>query len=239
MDGSREAPIFLLLGDNERLPTLLRDRASARRGAASLPLTLESWRVIDAQPLQGWISHAAKRCVAALEAGQPAPPAVLELSAVHEQATFVLAPGHDLEMLDEFATLQGVVAGVAGRGEHEHAHLPAITADPFWVPALDQFISEHEPWVASDALARLQEIREEHAHAAGLVALSAATDAALEVPGLGGELKPFQRAGVQYLLKQRRSFLADEQGLGQDDRGAGDDRGSTAPTRRSSSAPRA
>ncbi len=61
---------------------------------------------------------------------------------------------------------------------------------------------------------RLQQIREEHARAAGLVALSAATDAALAVPALGGELKPFQRAGVEYLLKQRRSFLADEQGLG-------------------------
>jgi SNF2 family DNA or RNA helicase len=87
------------------------------------------------------------------------------------------------------------------------------------VPELDQFISEYDPWVAPDALARLQEIREEHAHAAGLVALSAATDAAFEdlgipPPQLGGELKPFQRAGVQYLLKQRRSFLADEQGLG-------------------------
>ena len=46
------------------------------------------------------------------------------------------------------------------------------------------------------------------------MALSAATDAALEVPGLGGELKPFQRAGVRYLLEQRRAFLADEQGLG-------------------------
>ena len=32
--------------------------------------------------------------------------------------------------------------------------------------------------------------------------------------GLGGELKPFQRAGVSYLLSQRRAFLADEQGLG-------------------------
>ena len=40
------------------------------------------------------------------------------------------------------------------------------------------------------------------------------TDAELEVPGLGGELKPFQRAGVSYLLAQRRAFLADEQGLG-------------------------
>jgi hypothetical protein len=219
VDGPREAPEFLLLGDNERLPTALRERASACAGGASLPLTLDSWRVIDAQPLQGWISHAAKRCVAALEAGQPAPPAVLELSAVHEQPTFVLAPGHDLEMLKEFARLAGVVAGAAGRSEREHDHLPAISADPFWVPELDQFISEHDPWVAPDALARLQQIREEHAYAAGLVSLSAATDGALEdlgrpPPKLGGELKPFQRAGVQYLLKQRRSFLADEQGLG-------------------------
>ena len=92
----------------------------------------------------------------------------------------------------------GVVAGAAGRGEHEHDHLPAITADPFWVPELDQFISEHEPWVASDALARLQEIREEHAHAAGLVALSAATDAALDVSGARrrAEAVPARRRAV-------------------------------------------
>jgi hypothetical protein len=214
VDGPREAPVFLLLGDNARLPTALRDVASACRGGASLPLTLESWCVIDAQPLHGWISHATERCVTALEAGQPAPPAVLELSAVHEQPTFVLAPGHDLGMLNEFAGRSGVAAGATRRSEHEHDQLPAIAADPFWVPELDQFVSEHDPWVAPDALARLQQIREEHAHAAGLVALSAATDAALDVPTLGGELKPFQRAGVQYLLRQRRSFLADEQGLG-------------------------
>ncbi len=214
VDGPREAPVFLLLGDNERLPTALRDRVRACHGGANLPLTLESWRVIDAQPLQGWISRAARRCVAALEAGHPAPPAVLELSAVHEQPTFVLAPGHDVAMVNEFAQLASVAAGARGRRDHEHDQLPAIIADPFSVPELDQFISEHGPWVAPDALARLQQIREEHAHAAGLVALSAATDAVLDVPRLGGELKPFQRAGVQYLLRQRRSFLADEQGLG-------------------------
>jgi SWI/SNF-related matrix-associated actin-dependent regulator of chromatin subfamily A-like protein 1 len=214
VDGPREAPVFLLLGDNERLPTPLRDRASACRGGASLPLTLESWRVIDAQPLEGWISHAAKRCVAALADGLPAPPAVLELSVVHEQPTFVLAPGHDVGTVDEFARLPGVATGGARRGDHEHDRLAAISADPFWVPELDRFISDHEPWVAPDALVRLQQIREEHARAAGLVALSAASDAAIDVPGLGGELKPFQRAGVQYLLRQRRSFLADEQGLG-------------------------
>ena len=214
VDGPREAPVFLLLGDNERLPTVLRDRAHPGRGGAILPLTLESWRLIDAQALEAWISRAARRCVAALEAGQPAPPAVLELSQVHEQPTFVLAPGHDLGMVDEFARLPGVAAGARRRGQHEHEMLPAIAADPFWVPQLDEYISAYGPWVAPDALARLQQVREEHAHAAGLVALSAATDAPLAVPGLGGELKAFQRAGVQYLLKQRRAFLADEQGLG-------------------------
>ena len=214
VDGPRQAPVFLLLGDNERLPTALRDRATTCRGGASLPLTLESWRVIDAQPLHGWISHAAKRCAAALEAGRPAPPAVLELSPVHDQPTFMLAPGHELGLLDEFARLPGVTAGRPGRRQHEHDGLPSISADPFVVPELDQFIAEHDPWVSPDALVRLQEIREEHANAAGLVVLSAATDAELEVPGLGGDLKPFQRAGIEYLLRQRRSFLADEQGLG-------------------------
>jgi hypothetical protein len=221
VDGPRDAPAFLLLGDNERLPTALQERASACPGGVSLPLTLESWRVIDAQRLEGWISRAAKRCAAALEAGQPAPPAVLERSAAHEQPTFVLAPGHDPGMLDEFAQLPGVVAGGIGsrppRSDHEHDSLPAIAADPFWVPELDRFIAERDPWVSPDALTHLQEIREQHAQAVGVVALSAARDAPLEdliPPTLGGELKPFQRAGVQYVLKQRRSFLADEQGLG-------------------------
>jgi SWI/SNF-related matrix-associated actin-dependent regulator of chromatin subfamily A-like protein 1 len=215
VDGPREAPVFLLLGDNERLPTALRERATACHGGACLPLVLESWRAIDAEPLEGWISHAARRCVAALEAGRTAPPAVLELSEIQAEPTFVLAPGHDLGMVEEFGRLAGFGAG-GERAGHQHDRLPAIAADAFWVPELDRFISEHDPWIAADALDRLQQIREEHARSAGLVALSAATTAATDLAPttLGGELKPFQRAGVEYLLKQRRSFLADEQGLG-------------------------
>jgi SNF2 family DNA or RNA helicase len=114
-----------------------------------------------------------------------------------------------------FAGLPGALAGKSDKtGEHEHGRLPAIRVDPFCVPTLDSFIAESNSWVAPDALVALQEVREQHAHAAGIVALSAATDSALEVHGLGGELKPFQRAGVTYLLAQRRAFLADEQGLG-------------------------
>ena len=89
-----------------------------------------------------------------------------------------------------------------------------MSADPFCVPELDAFLEAHGVWVAEDALELLQQAREEHARAAGLVALSAAHDVDLEVAGLGGELKPFQRAGVAYLLERRRAFLADEQGLG-------------------------
>src|SRR5437660_1814568 len=172
--------------------------------------------------LRGWITHGAKRCIAALRDGRPAPPAVLERSALHDDPTFVLAPGHDPAQLDAFAALAGASHGRPHRGNEripgapgEHAGLPSIRADPFCIPELDGFLVAHESWIAPEALTLLQEVREEHARAAGLVALSAGTDASLDVPGLGGELKPFQRAGVSYLLAQRRAFLADEQGPGQ------------------------
>jgi SWI/SNF-related matrix-associated actin-dependent regulator of chromatin subfamily A-like protein 1 len=212
--GSGEEPVFLLLGDPERLPGALRERATPVPGGVSVPLTPESWQLMDGR-LGGWISFATQRCVAALLDGRPAPPAVLELSTVHEDPTFVLAPGHDSAQLEPFAALAGTLPVKPRRGaEHEHANLPAIRVDPFCVPELDAFLTEHGTWVAPEALEALQEVREEHALAAGLVALSAATDGSLHVPGLGGELKPFQRAGVSYLLSQRRAFLADEQGLG-------------------------
>jgi hypothetical protein len=215
VDGSGEEPSFVLLGDLARLPRAVRERAMSAPGGAALPLTLESWRLIDGQ-LEGWMSPAAKRCVAALRDGRPPPPAVLELSNVHEDPTFVLAAGHEPRLLAEFAALSGALAHDSPRraSSREHARLPAIRADPFCVPELDRFLAAHDVWIDPGTLPLLQEIREQHARAAGLVALSAATDAPLLVPGLGGELKPFQRAGVRYLLAQRRAFLSDEQGLG-------------------------
>ena len=215
--GEPGEPVFLLIGEIERLPGALRERATSAPGGATVPLTLDSWGLMDGQ-LSGWLSKAASRCVAALREGRPAPGAVLEVLSVHEDPTFVLAPGHDPAQLEQFTKIPG--ASLLGRPSvrrgtgHEHARLPAIRADPYCVPELDLFLAAHETWVDAEALALLQEIREQHARAEGLVALSAATDGDLQVPGLGGELKPFQRAGVSYLLAQRRAFLADEQGLG-------------------------
>ncbi|HEX4107734.1 MAG TPA: DEAD/DEAH box helicase [Solirubrobacteraceae bacterium] len=204
---------FLLLGDVARLPGELREHGASIPGGVSLPLTLETWRALE--PLAPFhLGRAARRCVDALEAGRPAPPAVLEGSAVHEDATFVLAPGHEPDLTEAFAALPGALPPPRGAGQGEHGALPAIRADPFCVPQLDAFLDEHEVWVAPEALELLQEVREQHARGAGLVALSAATDAELDLPRLGGELMPFQRAGVAYLRSQRRAFLADEQGLG-------------------------
>jgi SWI/SNF-related matrix-associated actin-dependent regulator 1 of chromatin subfamily A len=218
--GPPEEPVFLLLGDPTRLPPDIRDRAVSAPGGVTVPLTLDSWSSIEPRT-RGFQSAAARRCVAALKDGRPPPPAVLELSAIHDDPTFVLAPGHDQSQLDAFGTLAGASPhrpGGASRSPYSrnrgHGQLPAIRADPFCVEELDRFLAEREIWIEPEALDVLQRIREQHAHAAGLVALSSATDAPLELSGLGGELKPFQRAGVTYLLAQRRAFLADEQGLG-------------------------
>ena len=46
------------------------------------------------------------------------------------------------------------------------------------------------------------------------VQASRAEDASIDIPGLGGELRPFQKAGVAYALAKKRCFIADEMGLG-------------------------
>jgi SWI/SNF-related matrix-associated actin-dependent regulator of chromatin subfamily A-like protein 1 len=218
--GAPEEPVFLLLGDHRRLPPKLRERAVSAPGGATVPLTLESWKAIEGR-LRGFQSTAAQRCIAALKEGRPAPGAVLELSGIHEDPTFVLAPGHDASQLEAFGGLAGASPQQPSGSQrptrtrrHDHSRLPALRVDPFCVAELDPFLAERDIWIEPQALEVLQQIREQHARAAGLVALSSATEAPLDVAGLGGELKPFQRAGVSYLLSQRRAFLADEQGLG-------------------------
>jgi len=68
--------------------------------------------------------------------------------------------------------------------------------------------------VTDAATRRMESLEVERARAEATIALSLAHDAELHVDGLGGELRPFQRAAVRYALTQRRTLLADEQGLG-------------------------
>jgi SWI/SNF-related matrix-associated actin-dependent regulator of chromatin subfamily A-like protein 1 len=91
----------------------------------------------------------------------------------------------------------------------------AVPADPALAHDLAGFV-EANPAVQLDERARemLDELLDEHERAAATVALSHADDAELDGLALGGELHPFQRAGVRYALERRRTFIADEQGLG-------------------------
>jgi SWI/SNF-related matrix-associated actin-dependent regulator 1 of chromatin subfamily A len=91
----------------------------------------------------------------------------------------------------------------------------AVPADPALALAFAGFLADH-PGVEVEERARdlIDDLREEHDRAAETVALSHADDAELDGLVLGGELHPFQRAGVRYALARRRTFIADEQGLG-------------------------
>jgi len=91
-----------------------------------------------------------------------------------------------------------------------------LPADPYVAADLDAFCAEHGIASGAAAVPILEEMRAEHAAAAEAIARSGAQDAAPldPAPELGGTLRPFQVAGVRYLLDHRRAFLADEQGLG-------------------------
>jgi hypothetical protein len=91
----------------------------------------------------------------------------------------------------------------------------AVPADPALAPALSEFLAARPTVRVDERVAEvLAEISAEHERASETVALSHAEDAELDGLELGGELHPFQRAGVRYALERRRTFIADEQGLG-------------------------
>jgi SWI/SNF-related matrix-associated actin-dependent regulator of chromatin subfamily A-like protein 1 len=91
----------------------------------------------------------------------------------------------------------------------------AVPADAALSPQLSAFLEAHpEIHVEEPAEELLEELTAEYERASETVALSYADDAELQELRLGGELHPFQRAGVRYALARRRTFIADEQGLG-------------------------
>ena len=119
---------------------------------------------------------------------------------------------------DAFALLPE--AGIAFEREETcayvvQAHVLAAPADAALAAGVRELLEAYpDVHVTADAARRLDELEAARAHAEATIALSLAHDAELDVAGLGGELRPFQRAAVRYVLSQRRTFLADEQGLG-------------------------
>jgi hypothetical protein len=203
-----------------RVPGRLLDRALEKRdGWLLVPLDPEvaalAWE-LDGLELDD-MAYAAVR--AELE-GSAQPDAVLDVGIDQDGiARFELTMGLRLDARGGFLRLsEAHFAGFRG-GRFtvaDQRDVLAVPADPALLGELDDFLDDHDDHVTLTPAARALrgELRAERRRAKETVALSLADDAELDEPALAGELRPFQRAAVSYALRQRRTFLADEQGLG-------------------------
>ena len=89
-----------------------------------------------------------------------------------------------------------------------------VPATPHAVQKFQVFLKTHGFKVPPDAQAKIMEhvgrIEEVRQNLAG----SHAMDAEIDVHGLGGELRHFQRAGVAYAVRNKRVMIADDMGTG-------------------------
>ncbi|MCK9250374.1 MAG: DEAD/DEAH box helicase [Solirubrobacteraceae bacterium] len=164
------------------------------------------------------------------QGGRPAAATIRAGSDERGEPRLELLPGWSVRAHAAFAAMPEAGSLEEGhRSGHREGDAPAdpdtrlaVPADPSLVPRLDALLRDH-PTVDLTPAARdrIATLRALHAERDDLIRLSGASRAGrlrrtrsgadLRV---GGELLPFQWAGVRYLLQRRRSFLADEQGLG-------------------------
>ncbi len=149
-------------------------------------------------------SLGARRCIEAVSAGESPPPARLILTRSVAGERFALEILWDPDIATAFEQLPGARAG-------------ELKIDPWIADQLDEFVALHQVALSPAAAEKLAELAAQQRAAAAAVARSRAREAE-PIPEtaaqLGGELQPFQWAAVRYALAARRTFLADEQGLG-------------------------
>jgi SWI/SNF-related matrix-associated actin-dependent regulator of chromatin subfamily A-like protein 1 len=189
------------------VPEALLDGAAAQDdGTVLVPLTRQAAEAID-ELRSARLDGAAQRTLQALLGGlEPVPPARLVLHHGSDGERLKLEVLWDPDTGDAFERLPG--AEDAGR---------VMPLDPWVVDTLDGFLARHDVHVTGGAADALDDLREEAAAAAEAIRRSRATsgEPIPEVAAkLGGTLQPFQWAGVRYALDARRTFIADEQGLG-------------------------
>ncbi len=149
----------------------------------------------------------ARRCVDALLSGEDPPPAArLTAARTFDGERLRLDVLWDPEAGKAFCKLPGA--------DVRSATLPI---DPWVIEPLDAFLALHGVAVDGPGAQVLDALRAEHAAALETIRESRAVSGepiAAVAAMLGGELAPFQWAGVHYVLAARRAFIADEQGLG-------------------------
>ncbi len=173
-------------------------------------------RLVQLEGVQ--LDDVAAACMRTLRRGGEPAPAELALQTGEEgEPEIVIYTMWDPSLARDFRRLpEAHLVDRGGRFYNRSAGTGvAVPADPALARELSRFLAEH-PEVEIDESLRevLDELVEEHDRADATVRLSYADDADLPPLELGGELHPFQRAGVRYALQRRRTFIADEQGLG-------------------------
>ena len=186
------------------LPEALEAVAEEAGGRRWLPFT----RAVAEELLElsgARLDPRALRCASRLQVGLEPAPATLALSSGVAESRFTLDVNWDPETIPAFLALPAC-----------EAHGRSLPVDPYLLEPLEHYLRTFGVEVAPNARDALDRLRKEHDAAIEDVRRSR-SHSAPELPiedRLGGELKPFQRAGVAYALEARRTFLADEQGLG-------------------------
>jgi SWI/SNF-related matrix-associated actin-dependent regulator 1 of chromatin subfamily A len=186
------------------VPESLREGAVELEGKLLVPLTERAASELRNQR-SARLDGAAERCLASVELGDVPPPARLALTHGVQGERLRLEVLWDPDVGTAFERLPGAEGS------------RSVPLDPWFAGQLDAFIARHGIQVAGPAVELLGGLLEEHRRAAGAIRRSRAESAEPIVAAaavLGGELAPFQWAGVRYVLDARRTFLADEQGLG-------------------------
>ena len=213
-DGRGHFLVRTLQGES---PAELEDATEAGEGRMLLPFAEESAELV--QQLEGLrLDDLARLCARELRDGRQPPPAELSVQMGEDgEPHLTLFHVWDRTPATDFRELS----------EAHPVHRPgrfflrdapwgvSVPADPALAPQLSEFVEAHpRVHVEEPAQELIEELVAEHQRASETVALSYADDAELQDLPLGGELHPFQRAGVRYALERRRTFIADEQGLG-------------------------
>lgn len=187
------------------LPAGLQEGAIEVEGLQLSPLTAASAEAL-AEQKGARLDPGARRTLAALERGEDPPGARLSASETVDGTFLRLEVLWDHDAGAAFEALPG--AGDAGR---------TLPADPWILERLDEFLTLHGIGIDSPGAAVLADLRAEYDEAIAQIRSSRVTTAE-PIPAvaevLGGELAPFQWGAVRYALRTRRTFLADEQGLG-------------------------
>jgi SWI/SNF-related matrix-associated actin-dependent regulator 1 of chromatin subfamily A len=186
------------------VPEELRSCALEHQGKLLVPLTEAAGRVLREQS-SARLDVAAERCLSLVELGAVPPPARLVWFRGVEGEQLRLEVLWDPDIGSAFDRLPGVESG------------RTVPLDPWLAERLDEFVARHDVQVEGPAIEALGALLAERLEAAEAVRNSRADHGdpiASTAAVLGGELAPFQWAGVRYVLDARRAFLADEQGLG-------------------------